>query len=176
MRDEDESGGILGFAKPPADGMPGCGAAGLVLPDALTPALPVLSITFFLGGKGTTPYNGYASLPDLLPSFTLMNYPLGNEVTAEPSYWTLWAEAKFYALVAICLLVCRVGSRRAIIVFLTLWLFAVTILCLLYTVTLLLVTSITRRTWTPSDWAFMAASLCALVSHSVVLAGLPQGL
>ena len=56
------------------------------------------------------------------------------------------------------------------------WLFAVTILCLLYTVTLLLVTSITRRTWTPSDWAFMAASLCALVSHSVVLAGLPQGL
>lgn len=56
------------------------------------------------------------------------------------------------------------------------WLFAVTILCLLYTVTLLLVTSATRRKWTPSDWAFLAASLCALTSHAVVLAGLPHGL
>lgn len=56
------------------------------------------------------------------------------------------------------------------------WLFAVTILCLLYTVTLLLVTSITRRQWTPSDWAFLATSTCALISHAVVLAGLSHGL
>lgn len=56
------------------------------------------------------------------------------------------------------------------------WLFTVTFLCLLYTLTLLLVTSATRRKWTPSDWAFLAASLCALISHAVVLAGLPQGL
>ena len=56
------------------------------------------------------------------------------------------------------------------------WLFAVTILCLLYTLTLLLVTSTTRRKWTPSDWAFLAASSCALISHVVVLAGLPRGL
>lgn len=56
------------------------------------------------------------------------------------------------------------------------WLFAVTFLCLLYTVTLLLVTSTTRRQWTPSDWAFLAASTCALISHAVVLAGLPHGL
>lgn len=56
------------------------------------------------------------------------------------------------------------------------WLFAVTLLCLLYTVTLLLVTSTTRRQWTPSDWAFLAASTCALISHAVVLAGLSHGL
>ena len=56
------------------------------------------------------------------------------------------------------------------------WLFAVTILCLLYTVTLILVTSATRRQWTPSDWAFLAASMCALISYAVVLAGLPHGL
>jgi len=56
------------------------------------------------------------------------------------------------------------------------WLFSVTFLCTLYTLTLLLVTSITRRKWTPSDWAFLAASLNTLISHAVVLAGLRHGL
>ncbi|MBJ7450697.1 MAG: acyltransferase [Blastococcus sp.] len=99
-----------------------------IAPSFLVGVTIAILITFFLGGQGTTPYNGFATIPDLLPSFTLLNYPLGSEVTAEPSYWTLWTEAKFYALVALCLLVCRVGTRRTIIIFLTLWLFAVILL------------------------------------------------
>lgn len=56
------------------------------------------------------------------------------------------------------------------------WLFAVTILCMLYTLTLLVITSATRREWMPSDWAFLGTSLFALTSNAVVLAALPSGL
>jgi peptidoglycan/LPS O-acetylase OafA/YrhL len=99
-----------------------------IAPSFLVGVTIAVLIAYFLGGTGTTAFNGHAGISELLPSLTLMNWPLANPVSAEASYWTLWVEAKFYMLVAICLLICRIGSRRAIVVFLVLWFFGATVM------------------------------------------------
>ncbi|MGY2129862.1 acyltransferase family protein [Blastococcus sp. SYSU DS0617] len=98
-----------------------------IAPSFVVGVVIAVLVAFCLGGEGTAPNNGHASLADLFPSLTLLNFPLGDPVSAEASYWTLWIEAKFYVLVAICLLVCRTGSRRSMVIFLALWTFAVTV-------------------------------------------------
>lgn len=98
-----------------------------IAPSFLVGVTIAVLVALFLGGSGTTPQNGHASLPDLLPSLTLLNFPLGHPVAAEASYWTLWVEAKFYVAVAVCLVVSRVGSRRSVLGFLALWTVALAI-------------------------------------------------
>jgi peptidoglycan/LPS O-acetylase OafA/YrhL len=98
-----------------------------IVPSFLAGVTIAVLVTFLLGGEGTAPDNGHAPLSDLLPSLTLLNFPLGDSVPAEPSYWTLWVEVKFYALMAACLFVCRIGSRRSIVVFLAFWTLAVAV-------------------------------------------------
>lgn len=95
-----------------------------LLPSFLIAALLSLVVATTLSTPSTDQATTGGPLTQFLPSLTLLNYPLGIQWYVEGSYWTLWTESSFYILVALALLLGRVGTRKHMVIFLTLWLTA----------------------------------------------------